>query len=275
MAAPGPAARPGAPAGLARPGSLAEAVRALAAGDATVVAGGTDLWVGDAAARLAGRRLVAIARLAELAGIEERAGRVRIGAAVTVAALLESALIGEQAPLLAAAAARFASPPIRNVATLGGNLANASPAADLAVALLACGAELELARWADGALRTRRVPLDGFFLAPGRTRREPGELVTAVELEPTAAGTRAVFAKSGPRPALEIARVALACAWRVEDGVLRDVRVAAGAVAPTPLRCRASEQALEGRAPEPAVIERALAALDAEIAPIDDQRASA
>jgi CO/xanthine dehydrogenase FAD-binding subunit len=144
------------------------------------------------------------------------------------------------APLLAEVADHFASAQVRNAATLGGNVCNASPAGDTLPALLALDAEAELARLGPtGAVARRRVPLDAFFAGPGRTRREPGELLVAlrVPLAPTPRVTR--FYKAGTRPALDISPVAIAFAARRDArGALQGVRLALGAVGPTPLRAR-------------------------------------
>lgn len=255
--------------------SLEEAVRALAAGDGTPVAGGTDLWVQkDEGVRPFGRTLVNIRRVPEIAGLSEKGGRIRLGALVTMTEILDSELLQKKAPVLPAAADRFASDQIRNAATVGGNIVNGSPAADMVIPLMCLDAEVELASWKDGAIETRRVALAEMFTGPGRTVRAPGELLTAVEFDTPKKGFHAVFCKTGPRPALEIALVSLALAGYVRDGGLKDVRLALGAVAPTPIRCPATEAALDGKALDEAAIARALETLDGEIRPIDDVRGS-
>lgn len=256
--------------------SLEMAVCALADGAGTPVAGGTDLWIQkDLGKRAFGRRLVNIRRVAGLGGIAENDGRVRIGALATMTKILESPLLGRVAPVLPATADRFASVQIRNAATVGGNIANASPAADMVLPLLCLDAEVELASWQGSRVVTRCLPLAVFFTGPGRTRAAPGELVAAISFDRPAPGFHAAFQKSGPRPALEIARVALCIAGRREGRRLSAVRVAVGAVAPTPLRCPHTEAAIEGVALDGAAIASALESLGHEIAPIDDVRGSA
>lgn len=256
--------------------SLEKAVRALADGDGTPVAGGTDLWIQkDVGKRAFGPRLVNIRRVAGLGGIAESGGRIRIGALATMTEILESPLLGRVAPVLPATADRFASVQIRNAATVGGNVANASPAADMVLPLLCLDAEVELASWQGERVVTRRLPLAAFFVAPRRTRAAPGEIITAVYFDRPAAGFHAAFQKSGPRPALEIARVALCIAGRREGRRLSAVRLAVGAVAPTPMRCPRTEAAIEGAALDSVAIARALESLGHEIAPIDDVRGSA
>jgi CO/xanthine dehydrogenase FAD-binding subunit len=251
--------------------SLAEALRAMEDGGGVPVAGGTDLWLQkDLGARLIGTRLINIRRIAELAGVAEHDGRIRLGALVTMTEILESGLLRRVAPVLPQTADRFASPQIRNAATIGGNIANASPAADMVLPLLCLDAEVELAAWRRGQVEKRRVPLSQFFTGPGRTRRGPDELVSAVWFDRPAGGFEAAFYKSGPRPALEISRVAM-CLGGHRDGP----RLAYGAVAATPIRCPETEAAIEGAVLDDAAITRALEQAGREIAPIDDVRGSA
>lgn len=255
------------------PTSLEEAVREMAAGDVAVVAGGTDLMVtANGALRRIKRGLMNIRHVPGLDGIAESGGHIRIGALATMTDILESDLLRQKAPLLPAAADRFASVQIRNAATVGGNIANASPAADMMPPLLCVDAEVELASWRDGEVATRRLSLDRFFIGPGRSKREPGELITAVEFAVPAAGVRAAFCKSGPRPALEIAVVAMAFAAKVDKGRLSNVRIAFGSVAPTPIRAYATETLLEGATLDDDMIARACDSADAEVKPIDDVR---
>jgi len=258
------------------PASLDEALEAMADGAATCVAGGTDLWVQkDEPGRAVGKRLVNIKNVPELRGIEQKSGRIRLGALATMTQVLENADLAKNVPLLRAAADKFASVQIRNAATVGGNIANASPAADFVVPLLCLDAEVSLASKKAGKVETRTVPIDEVFTGPGKTVIAPEELITGVEFAVPGKNFYGGFAKTGPRPALEIALVSLGFAAYVEGGTLRDVRLALGAVAPTPLRARKTEAALEGKTIDDALIDTAAEALDAEIAPIDDHRGSA
>jgi CO/xanthine dehydrogenase FAD-binding subunit len=169
----------------------------------------------------------------------------------------------------------LASDQIRNAATLGGNICNASPAGDMINPLLVLDAEVELARWQDGAVATRRVAMADFFLAPRQTAKRDGELLTAVFFARPATNFVACFRKSGPRPALEISTVSVGIGGRLDNGVFRDVRVAMGSVAPTPLRARHVEAALEGKRLDADGILAAVAAAKTDAKPIDDVRASA
>lgn len=258
------------------PRRLDEALQAMADGGATVLCGGTDLAPQtESGARQYQAQLLNVRRIEGLCGIETEGDEIRIGATTTVADIRRSAALAEIAPVLVEAAEHFASEQIRNAASLGGNLCNASPAGDMSPPLLVLGAAVELACWRDGAAHTRRVPLEQFFVGPGKTVKLPQELLTAVVFARPAPGFVARFRKSGPRPALEISTVSVAIGARVTDGRLSEVRVAMGSVAPTPLRARHVEAALEGKALDSATIAAAVAAAAEDAKPIDDVRASA
>jgi len=260
--------------GIARyvvPRTLDEALGVLAAGGVSILAGGTDLMPQARAGRVRLQPvLINIRRLPELTGIERAGGGIRIGALVTITALRDSALVRERLHLLWQACDHFASDQIRNVATVGGNLCNASPAGDTLIPLLALGASAVLA--ATGG--TRRVPLGEFFTGPGRSCRRPEELLVAVEVPEPPAGFAGVFCKHGTRPALDISTISLAVGARRDGTVLRDVRIACGAVAPTPIRALQAEAVVEGRAADAATIAAAAQAALADIHPISDVRAS-
>ena len=257
------------------PTSLAEAAEILRAGNVTVLAGGTDLMPQTRAGRLQFQRvLMNVRRVPELQGIAEQGGAVRIGALVTITQLLESALVRQRLGILWQACDHFASDQIRNAATIGGNLCNASPAGDTLVPLLALDARVELAAKPTGTLETRGMPLAQFLLGPGRTARAPGELVAAIEVPLPPPGFAGEFYKHGTRPGLDIAAISIAAGARRDGAVLRDVRIAFGAVAPTPIRAPRTEAVLEGRAPDAATLEAAAQAALAEVRPISDVRAS-
>lgn len=257
------------------PESVAEAARLLQGGAATIVAGGTDLTPQTrTGAKSFAATLVNIQRVPEMRGIQCEGDRYRIGGLATVTDVLESAALATDAPVLVAAADHFASSQIRNAATLAGNLCNASPAGDMCIPLLLLDAEVELASWADDAVKLRVLPLAEFFTAPGKTRMRADELLTAIEFDRPAAAFRAIYLKSGPRPALEISTVSLGAAANVNGGRAHGVRIAIGAAAPTPLRARATEELIEGRELDAALIEEAAQTAVGEVAPIDDVRAS-
>lgn len=260
---------------FAAPRSLAQALEILRAGEVTVLAGGTDLMPQSHSGKLRlARTLMSVRRVPELHGIAEAEGAIRIGAATTIGELRASSLVRERLPILWQACDRFASDQVRNAATIGGNVCNASPAGDTLVPLLVLEAEAVLVSKPDGLLAGRRVPLAQFLLGPGRTRRRPDELLAAIEAPVPPANFVSEFYKFGTRPALDIAAISIGFGAVRERGVLRAVRIALGAVAPTPVRASRAEAALEGTAPDEQALAAAAAAALEEIRPISDVRAS-
>jgi len=267
--------RPGITAYLA-PRSLDEALQAMAHGDATVFCGGTDLAPQtESGMRQYQAKLLNIRRIAGLGGIDAEGDEVRIGAVTTISDIRRNPALARIAPVLVEAAEHFASEQIRNAASVGGNICNASPAGDMIPPLLVLDASVELACWQGGGAQTRRVPLEAFFVGPGKTVKRPEELLTAIVFNRPAADFVGRFRKSGPRPALEISTVSLAFGARATNGRLSEVRVAMGSVAPTPLRARHVEAALEGQPLAASTIAAAVARTADDAKPIDDVRASA
>ncbi|MEW5864139.1 MAG: xanthine dehydrogenase family protein subunit M [Pseudomonadota bacterium] len=260
---------------FAAPRSLQEALEILRAGEVTVLAGGTDLMPQSHSGKLPlARVLMSVRRVPELQGITETEGTIRIGAATTIRELRASGLVRGRLPILWQACDRFASDQVRNAATIGGNVCNASPAGDTLVPLLVLEAQAVLVSKPDGAIEERRLPLAEFFLAPGRTRRQPEELLRAIEVPTPPANFVSEFYKFGTRPALDISAISIGFGAVREGGVLRQVRIALGAVAPTPMRASRAEAALEGAAPDEQALAAAAAAALEETRPISDVRAS-
>lgn len=250
------------------PESLEELLFALEGRNATIVAGATDVMPKINDGVLKPSHLVYIGK-AGLDGIRMESGRLVIGAATRLTDLLESPLIREFAPELSQAVANMAGVSIRNIGTIGGNICNASPAADTAVPLLVMDAELALRSRAGG----RVVPVDGFFTGPGKTVLSSGEILTEIiiAIQPH----RGAFIKMGQRKAETLSVVSAAASVILENGVCRQARIAMGSVAPRPLRCRKAEECLAGRRITPELCREA-AALAGECAkPIDDGRATA
>ncbi|MBL6933302.1 MAG: xanthine dehydrogenase family protein subunit M [Rhodospirillales bacterium] len=248
----------------------------MADGDALILAGGTDLKLQTGEGRIPyKKRLVNIRRIADLRGVTMDSGELRIGALTTMTDILKDELLGDMAPILAEAANHFASSQIRNVATIGGNICNASPAGDSLPALLVLDGEVELTCFDSGALTNRRVPLKDFFTGPGKTVKRAEELLSAVCFAVPEQRARARFLKSGPRPALEISVVSAALSALRDGNEVFHVRLAFGAVGPVPLRAMATEALLEGKTLTPQLIEEAVETLMGEISPIDDVRATA
>lgn len=248
---------------LATPATLDEALALLAADPGAVrpLAGGTDVMVLLATGKLEQRRFVSLWGLAELRGIEVTDAAVTFGALTTYSEVREHELVRRELPMLAQAASETGGLAIQNRGTLAGNVANASPAADSGPALLAYDAELEL-RSRAGA---RWVRHDEFHTGYKQTVMRADELIARIRV-PRREGARVhYYRKVGPRAAQAISKVCFAgCADRA------GVRVALGGVAPVVLRCRETERALAG-----GDVPTARAALQREIAPIDDIRSSA
>ena len=255
------------------PASLGEALALLAQapGTLTPLAGGTDLMVVYNAGRLKPTRFLDLSRIDELRGIREAAGAMTFGALSTFTDLRECAAVHRHFPNLVKSARATGALAIQNRGTLGGNIANASPAADTPPSLLAYGAEVELL----SVRGSRRVAYDRFHLGYKVMDLAPDELVAAIHVPlPTGRGFH-YFRKVGTRQAQAISKVCLAAWARVEGGVVADLRIGLGSVAPAPIRARHAEAVLLGQALATLPIEAAQAALLEDISPIDDIRATA
>lgn len=258
------------------PSSLMQAAEYLRSGEVTILAGGTDLMPQSQSGRLKIKRtLMNIHHVEELKGVALEDGAIRIGALATITEILQSKLAQKHLPILIEACDRFASDQIRNAATIGGNICNASPAGDTLVPLLALDAEVELASKPNGSLTRRRLPLAEFFTGPGRTKCGAAELLTGVRIPLPPANHYSRFFKFGTRPALDISTISIAIAGSLNKGALSNVRVAFGAVAPVPMRAPRTEQALEGKRLAAATIEAVANVARDEVTPIDDLRATA
>ncbi len=258
------------------PTTLEEAVRALDGDDVSMFAGGTDLMVQmRAGARTLQPVLMNIGRIACLKGIEGINGHIRIGALTTITDILESSLLTDADPVLVEAADHFASSQVRNTATIGGNICNASPAGDMIIPLLLLKAEVQLASQQGDEVVRESLPLDGFFTGPGTTRLRRDQILTSVRFAIPDRTVTAAFRKFGTRPALDISIASVGIAGTMREGRLDDATVAFGAVAPTPMRGRATEAALKGAVLEDETIAHIANVAGDEIKPISDVRASA
>jgi CO/xanthine dehydrogenase FAD-binding subunit len=233
-----------------------------------LIAGGTDLLVQMRAGREVSR-LIDVSNLSDPPPVmSQMDGSVELSALAPIARVV-GALEG-RLPGIEASARLFGSIQIRNRATIGGNLQNASPAADMVPPLVAAGAVARV----EGPDGERDVPVADLAAGPGRTVLDAGEWIATVAV-PLPGGEEG-FRKLGGREAMAISIVNLAWRWmRSEDGTLSGVRLAVGSVAPTVFRSELTEQELEGRRPTPDVIASAVAALRADVSPIDDVRGSA
>jgi len=253
------------------PEHLFEAYERLAAGPTRPIAGGTDVMVA-----ITGElgpipeRMLDLSRIDELRGISLEAGAIVLGARTTYTEIRRSALCREHIPALVEAAATIGAAQIQNRGTLGGNIANASPAGDTLPILLAADAVLLVG----GQRGEREVAAADFFVSYRKTAMEPDELILQVRI-PLPRGRELRFRKVGTRRAQAISKVVMALAWQEGSKGWSDVRVALGSVAPTPIRATATEAVLEGARPTPEVADRAAETLASELSPIDDVRSTA
>ncbi len=253
------------------PSSLGETFQLLKDyGDrARLLAGGTDLLAQMKKRAVLPEVIIDLNNASELSLIELADGHLHIGGLVRLAEIGKSPTIREKVPALYKAISVLASPQIRNRATIAGNLCNASPAADTAPPLLVLSASVKLES-ADGE---RSVPLSEFFLGPGHTVARPDEVLTKV-IVPIQEGV-STFIKLGRRKAFTLSLVSAAAFARIDNRKFREVRVALGAVGPTPIRVYRVEEALKGKEVSEENIEKAAALVKEDCCPITDVRASA
>ncbi len=255
--------------GYRAPDSLKEALQILGEDSSyLILAGGTDLLVEYFDAREKMGKVLDISRMEELKKMEIGEEKIFLGALTTHEDIYRNSDLQKTVPLLCRAAKSVGAPQIRNQGTLGGNMANASPAADLAPPLIALGARIMLS----GPDGERSFNLDEFFTGPGKTRKNSDEIITGVEFSIPGGDFRGTFLKVGQRRALAIAVASLAIALSCRDGKVEEVRLAAGSVAPVPLRARETEKILQGQKLDNLPLENAAGRLEKEASPIDDIR---
>lgn len=257
---------------MLQPSTLREAVKALAARGAVAMAGATDLIPAMRKGETRPRVLVNLKGISEMAGVKRTRQGIWIGALTRVADLLDDPIIERDLPLLKAVAADFASPQIRNLATIGGNLCNAAPSADLALPLLVFDATAEVR----GKSGRREIAMSEFFRGVNRTALRRGEILTRILVPRPRLRTGAAHLKLGVRKAMDLAFVGVAAAVQVSpDGKkCRRARLALGSVAPTPRRAPKAESLLEGQAVSAKLIDEAAEAAASESRPLSDLRAS-
>ncbi len=255
------------------PASLDDAYAALERAVHTPIAGGTDLMV-----RITGElgpppeRILDLGRLDDLRGIALDDGALSLGALTTYTEIRRSTLCREHLPALVDASATIGAAQIQNRGTLGGNIANASPAGDSLPVLLAMDAEIVV-----GSIQGERtITASSFWTAYRETALAPGELILRIRI-PLVHGREVRFRKVGTRRAQAISKVVAAVSWREPGGQAgwTDVRVAFGSIAATPVRVAAAESVLEGGRPTPETADQAAEALAGAIQPIDDVRSTA
>lgn len=257
---------------LVTPTSLPEALSTLASepGVWQPFAGGTDLMVLLEAGKLSHKNYLNIWNLAELRGITATVDHITIGALTTYTEVQSDPILLREFPMLCQAASETGGLAIQNRGTLGGNIANASPAADSPPALLAYSAELELI----SARGARWVPYQSFHTDYKKMIMEPDELLARARLPRRWPDLHHYYRKVGTRKAQAISKVCLAATARIVDGTVEYVSIAFGSIAPVPFRCLKTEGALRGLQLNESIIEQAKAELTREIVPIDDIRST-
>ncbi len=252
--------------------SIEEATGLLAQGNVKLLAGGTDLVIALRDEAIQPDAVVDINRIPELRLVSQKKGRIVLGAAVTFSEIATNPMLLAQVPFLAEAASEVGSPQIRGAGTVGGNIANGSPAADCVVPLVALDADVLLASRSG----RRTAPLSELFRArPGEVNLGKDELIVNVSFATPPAGARSAFVKLGRRNALSIARLSCAVMARLgSDGLVKQAAVAIGAAAPHPFRATTLETMLVGSRPLPHLLQGVVEASSAEIARVLGSRAS-
>jgi len=240
---------------------------------ARILAGGTDLFVNMKKRLFAPDHLVSLDRIESLAQLDSSNGSLRLGACLKAAEIAESDVVKSDFPALSEGASKLGSPLIRNLATVGGNLVTARPAADFPPSLMAYGATLVL-KSGNGE---RTIPLSEFIQAPGQTAISPLEILESVLIEKPAPQSGSAYIKLGVRQALEISLVNIAALLTLDasGNTITVARVVMGSVAPTPLFSSSAEKVLFGEKPSNDLFEAAGEAAASDSRPIDDFRASA
>jgi len=255
------------------PATLAEALEILSSEPGTwrSLAGGTDLMVPFNAGNLPFQRFLDLSRIEALRGITEDASSLSFGALTTFSEMRDFPAVHRHFPNLVKSARVTGALAIQNRGTLGGNIANASPAADTPPSLLAYGAELELI----SVRGSRTVSYEAFHQGYKQMDLAPDELVARIRVpKPQGLGFH-FYRKVGTRQAQAISKLCLAAYARIEAGVVAEIRIGLGSVAPTPIRARRAEAVILGKALGTLPVESAREALMADISPIDDIRSTA
>ncbi len=243
-------------------------------GKARVIAGGTDLLVSMKGREISPQYIINIKAIPNLDGINySRKDGLVIGAMTTLAAIESSPIIGERFPILSSAAHQTGSPHIRNIGTIGGNLCNAAPSADMAPSLIGLGAKAKI----KGLKGERIVTVEEFFLGPGVSVLKAGEILTEIQVPNPPPHTRGVYLKLPARTAIDIAVVGVAVVVTLDTkGInIADAKIVLGAVASTPIRARQAEDTIKGKALDDELIQKAAQAAADEAKPISDVRGSA
>lgn len=254
-----------------KPGTESELTDMLAkVEDYCLLAGGTDVMVKMKEKLISPTNMVDVGGIETLKGIRENDKTIWIGSLTTHREIMDSELLNKKVGVLCDAAGEVGSPQIRNVGTIGGNIGNASPAADTVPVLLALDGKVQI----NGSV-PEQLALDKLFSGPGKTTLKKGQYVAGIEIAKLGIGEGAAFAKYGKRRALACSIVNGAVWVRVQNGIIVEARIALGAVAPTPVRLYDVEKWLVGRKAELAVFAEAGLQAEKSVKPIDDVRCTA
>ena len=252
------------------PTTLAEASRLLAEEHAQLLAGGTDLVIGMKAYTETPQSVISLQKIQGLDGItSDSDGGTTIGAMTKVREVELSDDIQQHHTALAEGASEIGSIQIRNLATIGGNIAHASPAADTVAGLLVADAQVDIA----SANGERSVPINELFTGPGQTVLKPGEIITQFRLPNPASGSH--YIKHKIREVMDLAFIGVASSVNIDNGTITDARIGLAAVAPTPIRATEAEELLKGKEITSELLEQAGEAAAAATSPISDLRCSA
>ncbi len=267
------ATTPGArPADYVRADTIEDALAALQeVAGARFIAGGTDLMVALRDGRIHPRRLVDVSQIAKLTEIRDEGDALSIGAAARVCDVISHPGIRHRYPVLVDAGRLLGGWQIQNMATVGGNLCNASPAAELAGPLLVLDAELDVV----GSSGSRRIPLDAFWEGPGKTVLESGELVTSIRVPQHVNGERSAYRRVDIRHSVDIALVSASARLELDGDRVQAARLALGSVAPVPFRLREAEQLIENDGISGATLDEVRRLARTAARPISDVRAAA
>jgi CO/xanthine dehydrogenase FAD-binding subunit len=252
-----------------KPQTLEDALRLKTEKTGSVyIAGGTDVMVQIKNREIRPSSLISLRNIPDLVRIEVNGG-ARIGALATIADIIRHPTLGHSYPILVAAACRIGSVQIRNVATIGGNLCNSSPCADMALPLLVYEAKVRL----QSSETTRDVPIEDFFKGPGESCLHPDEIMTDIWLDRMEVNVVTIFKKKG-RVKMDLAVASVAMLLVLEGNLCRKARIAAGSVAPKPIRLRRVEELLEGSNLEDKTIREAQKIAEDSVSPITDIRST-
>ena len=254
-----------------RPRTLDEAAAALEPGTAAILAGGTDLLLYMKQRQVVPETVVDLTALEQLQGITQEGNHITVGACVSHAEIHTSPLIRTGANFLAEAAGQIGGPQIRNMGTIGGNIGNASPAGDTLPPLYALDANVNLY----SASGRRMLPIREFITGVGQKQIQQGEFIESISFETLPEEVRSCFIRIVQRKSLAIAKVSVALALQIRDGIIKDVRIAFGAVAPTIIRAEKTEAYLMGQKLTDKRISGAADKAAQEVSPITDIRSNA